>query len=67
MSFIFNIHKNTTFATNQYYYTVHAISNSPVYVEWEWLLLNANSAIYQLYHDKNKLIFNEIMMRSALY
>jgi len=30
----------------------------------EWLLLNANSAIFQLYH---KLIFNEMMMRSALY
>jgi len=24
----------------------------------EWLLLNANSAIFQLYHGKNKLIFN---------
>ena len=33
----------------------------------EWLLFNANSAIFQLYHDKNKLIFNEMMMRSALY
>ena len=32
------------------------------------LLLNANSAIYQLlYHGENKLIFNEMMMRSALY
>ena len=30
------------------------------------LLLNANSAIFQLYHGKNKLIFNEMMMRSAL-
>jgi hypothetical protein len=38
--------------------------------EWvsEWLLLfNANSAIFQLYHGENKLIFNEMMMRSALY
>jgi hypothetical protein len=28
--------------------------------EWrvsEWLLFNANSAIFQLYHGKNKLIF----------
>ena len=32
----------------------------------EWLLLNANSAIFQLYHGENKLIFNEMMMRSAL-
>jgi len=34
----------------------------------EWLLFNANSAIFQLYHDENKLIFNEMMMmRSTLY
>ena len=32
-----------------------------------FLLLNANSAIFQLYHGENKLIFNEMMMRSALY
>jgi len=30
------------------------------------LLFNVNSAIFQLYHDENKLIFNE-MMRSALF
>ena len=37
--------------------------------EWvsEWLLFNANSSIFQLYHGENKLIFNEMMMRSALY
>jgi len=28
---------------------------------------NANSAILQLYHGENKLIFNEMMIRSALY
>jgi hypothetical protein len=28
----------------------------------EWLLVNANSAIFQLYHGENKLIFNEIMI-----
>jgi hypothetical protein len=33
----------------------------------EWLLFNANSAIFQLYHGENKLIFNELMMMSALY
>ena len=33
----------------------------------EWLLLNANSTIFQLHHGENKLIFNEMMMRSALY
>jgi hypothetical protein len=31
-------------------------------MEWvsEWLLSNANSVIFQLYHGENKLIFNEI-------
>ena len=33
----------------------------------EWVLLNANSAIFQLYHGEKKLIFNEMIMRSALY
>jgi hypothetical protein len=33
----------------------------------ERLLFNVNSAIYQLYHGENKLIFNEMMMRSAWY
>jgi hypothetical protein len=33
----------------------------------ERLLFNANSAIFQLYHGENKLIFNEMMMRSALF
>jgi hypothetical protein len=33
----------------------------------EWLLLSANSAIFQLYHGKNKLIFNDMMIKSALY
>jgi hypothetical protein len=28
---------------------------------------HANSAICQLYHGENKLIFNEMMMRFALY
>jgi hypothetical protein len=28
---------------------------------------NANLAIFQLYHGENKLIFNEMMMRSTLY
>ena len=33
----------------------------------EWLLFNANSAIFQLYHGENKLIFNAMMTRSTLY
>jgi hypothetical protein len=35
--------------------------------ESEWLLFNANSTIFQLYHGENKLISNEMMVRSALY
>jgi len=31
------------------------------------LCLNTNFSIFQLYHGENKLIFNEMMMRSALY
>jgi hypothetical protein len=36
--------------------------------EWvsDWCL-KTNSAIVQLYHGKNKLILNEMMMGSALY
>jgi len=30
-------------------------------------LFNGNSAILKLYHGENRLIFNEMMMRSALY
>jgi hypothetical protein len=30
-------------------------------------LFNANSTIFQLYHGENNLIFNEMMMMSALY
>ena len=33
----------------------------------EWLLCNAISAIFRLYHGENKLIFNEMMIRSTLY
>jgi hypothetical protein len=33
----------------------------------DWVLFNANSAIFQQYIGENKSIFNEMMMRSALY
>jgi hypothetical protein len=33
----------------------------------ERLLLNVNSTIFHLYYGENKLIFNEMMMRSALF
>jgi len=31
------------------------------------LLLNVNTAIFQLYHGENKVNFNKMMWRSALY
>jgi len=33
----------------------------------EWLLFSANSAIFQLYYGEKKLIYNEMMMRSAFF
>ena len=53
------VHKNTTLAA--------AILSTTTKWVSEWLLLNANSAIFQLYHGENKLIFNEMIMRFALY
>ena len=50
--------------TNIYIESVHIYHN--IWVS-EWLLFNTNSAIFQPYHGENKLIFNEMMMRSALY
>ena len=32
----------------------------------EWLLFNANSANFQLYHGENKLLFNEMRIRPTL-
>jgi len=45
---------------------IHIIS---AILQWvnEWLLFIVNSAIFQLYHGENKLIFNEMMMKSALF
>jgi hypothetical protein len=43
------------------------ISYHIIYFKIEWLLFNANSGIFQLYYGENKFIFNEVMMRSALY
>ena len=40
---------------------------SPFFLVSEWLFFNANSAIFQLYNGENKLIVNEMMMRSALF
>ena len=32
-----------------------------------WLLLNANTAHFQPYHDENKLWFNEMVTMYSLY
>jgi hypothetical protein len=44
-------------------------NHPPVASQWvsEWMFFTANPAIFQLYHDENKLIFNEMMMKFALY
>jgi hypothetical protein len=55
--------KQNTINTVLYIYIINWLINRVS----EWLLLNANSAIFQLYHGENKLIFNEMMMMSALY
>ena len=33
----------------------------------EWVLFNANSAIYQLYHGESELIVNQMMIRYVLH
>jgi hypothetical protein len=37
--------------------------------EWvsEWVLFSANSEHFQLYHGENKLVINEMMMRSTFF
>ena len=47
--------------------TVAPLSDAKFQLVSEWLLFYANSAIFQLYHGNNKLIFNEMMMWSAFY
>jgi len=55
---------------NLLWFTSNAFNNICLSrIEWvsKWLLLNANSAIFQLYHGEKRSIFNEMVMRSALY
>ena len=55
--------------TNSPYYRYIISILTTKILQWVsgWLLFNANSAIFQLYHSENKLFFNEMIMRSALY
>ena len=66
--------KMVKFATSQNCTVVQAYISSTckltIYISErvsEWLLLSANSAIVQLYHGENKLIFNDMMVRSTVY
>jgi hypothetical protein len=48
-------------------YTVSRVDPLCVDIKWsDWLLFNANSAIFQLHHGGNKVIFNVMMMRYTL-
>jgi len=38
-----------------------------LFIVSERLLFSTNSANFHLYHAENKLIFNEMMIRSVLY
>jgi hypothetical protein len=58
--------EHLTNATNNNENIIVLYHSHCVYVG-EWLLFTANSAIFQLYHGENKLIFNEMMLRSAFY
>jgi hypothetical protein len=66
----FHFYSFEVFYSNKNTMYMHIIIRSPGHIPCEilseWLLFNANSAIFQLYHGKNKLISNEVM-RSALY
>ena len=59
------ITKEHTLWFNQVISTCSSPLTSPM--EWvsEWLLLSANSALFQLYHGENKLAVNEMMIRFA--
>ena len=41
--------------------------NSVLLKEWVIVVFKANSTIFPLYNGENKLIINEMMMKSALY
>ena len=51
--------------------TIKGVSSNPahgeVYSIQYYVVKFVNSAFFQLYHGENKLIFNEMTMRSALY
>jgi hypothetical protein len=50
------------FCNKNLYIKISFLAFLLAYVLSEWLLFYTNSAIFQLYHGENKLIFNEMMM-----
>jgi hypothetical protein len=56
------------FCLQTIYEQVSSFSHFYIYFDIYVFITSANSAIFQLYHAKNKFIFNEMMMMmSALY
>ena len=53
--------------TNRFKKIVAMTVEMPITTNAVGLLFDTNSAILQLYHGENKLIINEMMMRSILY
>ena len=50
-----------------YKYNYHMTTAPKTLRVSECFLFNSNSALFQLYHGEYNLIFNEMMMRSALF
>ena len=61
------LHRPTKCTTSVFLYCVLLIQSEWMLIQSEWMLFNANSAMFQLYHGENKSIFDEMMIRSALY
>ena len=67
----YNMNRQTTLILDTLYFSRVAklLNHYSDCSEWvsEWVLLSPSSTICQQYHDENKLIFNEMMMRFTLY
>jgi hypothetical protein len=64
--YILSVTMNVLFVCNVLIPNIYMLVAS--LAEWlEWLLFNANSAIFQLYHVENKLTINEMMMGPDLF
>ena len=51
---------------NIYILVISSTNTLPKHKVIEWLLININSVMFQIYHDKNKLIFHDDEVRFAL-